>query len=325
MEGAGARHPGRPGRSRPLRRPARSPERPSPTTRPEPRAPDAAACAAAVARFLPPAEAAARTPSAAAGRRAARRAVDIVDQAEAFQTLRVADVMTPARRHRRRRDRRRRSTRWCASSPRPSIRACRSIARPSTTRWAWSTSRTCSSCWPPSGQPKPRPRTEPVLHRLRREVLYVPASMRAADLLLRMQASAHPHGPGHRRVRRHRRPGHPGGPARGRGRRDRRRARRGRTPGVVAASRRRAARPTPARRWRSWRPRSASSLAPADLEEEIDTVGRPGHRPGRPRAAARRGHRPSRRLRLRGHRRRSAPGEAGARAAAPRRPRATPA
>jgi len=30
---------------------------------------------------------------------------------------------------------------------------------------------------------------EPVLHRLRREVLYVPASMRAADLLVRMQSS----------------------------------------------------------------------------------------------------------------------------------------
>jgi len=30
---------------------------------------------------------------------------------------------------------------------------------------------------------------DPILHRLRREVLYVPASMRAADLLVRMQAS----------------------------------------------------------------------------------------------------------------------------------------
>jgi CBS domain containing-hemolysin-like protein len=36
------------------------------------------------------------------------------------------------------------------------------------------------------GAPQP---TDPVLHRLRREVLYVPASMRAADLLLRMQSS----------------------------------------------------------------------------------------------------------------------------------------
>ena len=31
--------------------------------------------------------------------------------------------------------------------------------------------------------------SDPVLHRLRREVLYVPASMRAADLMLRMQGS----------------------------------------------------------------------------------------------------------------------------------------
>jgi CBS domain containing-hemolysin-like protein len=31
--------------------------------------------------------------------------------------------------------------------------------------------------------------SEPVLHRLRREVLYVPASMRAADLLVKMQAT----------------------------------------------------------------------------------------------------------------------------------------
>ena len=36
------------------------------------------------------------------------------------------------------------------------------------------------------GAPQPN---DPVLHRLRREVLYVPASMRAADLMLRMQGS----------------------------------------------------------------------------------------------------------------------------------------
>ena len=68
---------------------------------------------------------------------------------------------------------------------------------------------------------------EPVLRRLRREVLYVPGSMRAADLLVQDAGQPHPHGPGHRRVRRHRRPGHAGGPDRGGGRRDRRRARRG--------------------------------------------------------------------------------------------------
>jgi len=38
------------------------------------------------------------------------------------------------------------------------------------------------------GASAPQP-SDPVLHRLRREVLYVPASMRAADLMLRMQSS----------------------------------------------------------------------------------------------------------------------------------------
>jgi len=36
------------------------------------------------------------------------------------------------------------------------------------------------------GAPQP---ADPILHRLRRELLYVPASMRAADLLLRMQST----------------------------------------------------------------------------------------------------------------------------------------
>lgn len=38
----------------------------------------------------------------------------------------------------------------------------------------------------PARQPAP---SDPILHRLRREALYVPASMRAADLLLRMQST----------------------------------------------------------------------------------------------------------------------------------------
>ncbi len=38
----------------------------------------------------------------------------------------------------------------------------------------------------PDSQPAPN---DPILHRLRREALYVPASMRAADLLLRMQST----------------------------------------------------------------------------------------------------------------------------------------
>ena len=39
------------------------------------------------------------------------------------------------------------------------------------------------------GQERATDWSEPVLHRLRREVLYVPASMRAADLLVRMQST----------------------------------------------------------------------------------------------------------------------------------------
>ena len=39
------------------------------------------------------------------------------------------------------------------------------------------------------GRETPPDWSEPVLHRLRREALYVPASMRAADLLVRMQSS----------------------------------------------------------------------------------------------------------------------------------------
>ena len=58
-------------------------------------------------------------------------------------------------------------------------------------------------------------------------------------------------------------------------------------------------------------------LATPDMDEDIDTAAGPGHRPGRPRAAARRGDRPSGGPGFRDHRRRSATGQAPARS--PRR------
>ena len=50
-------------------------------------------------------------------------------------------------------------------------------------------------------------------------------------------------------------------------------------------------------------------LTTEDLEEDIDTAAGTGHRPGRPCASAGRGHRPPRRPRFRDHRRRPAPRE----------------
>jgi hypothetical protein len=233
--------------------------------------------------------------------------VDMVDQAEAFQTLRVADVMTPradivavevsAR-----------SRRWWPSSPRPSIRGCRSIARRWTTRWGWSTSRTCSACWPTTTsarvrRPDPAPAAARGAVRARLDAGRRPAAAHAHQ--------PHPHGPGHRRVRRHRRPGDHGGPDRGGGRRDRRRARR--RPGLQ--HRRPSRRPVRGRRPRAaGRPggRPRPRPGPAGHGRGHRHRRRPGRGPGRPRAAAGRGDRPSRRLRPGGRRGRSAPRAPGA-------------
>ena len=197
--------------------------------------------------------------------------VDIVDQAEAFKTLRVDDVMTP----------------------RADIVAVE-IASPFADGRGAASSRAEHSRMPiyretlddPVGlvhikdvfklladeAPPAGRRTSRCCAGCAARCCMCPASMRAADLLVRMQAQPHPHGPGDRRVRRHRRPGHPGGRDRGGGRRDRRRIRRGRARPRSSPAPAGCSRPTPARRWRTWRRRSGRALAPPDLEEEIDTI-----------------------------------------------------
>ncbi|WP_371811027.1 hemolysin family protein [Caulobacter sp. S45] len=122
---------------------------------------------------------------------ASQAEVDIVDQAEAFQTLRVSDVMTPradilalevslpllevVRRFLDSEHSRMPVYRESLDDPIGVVHIkdlMRQIApvegREPLVDGAWS---------------------EPVLHRLRRDLLYVPASMRAADLLLRMRVA----------------------------------------------------------------------------------------------------------------------------------------
>ena len=114
------------------------------------------------------------------------REVDIVDQAEAFQSLRVADVMTP----------RADIVAVEASSAFEAVVAQFTEAEHSRMPIYRET------LDDPVGvihvkdvfrllaneQKRPAP-TDQILHRLRREALYVPASMRAADLLLRMRTN----------------------------------------------------------------------------------------------------------------------------------------
>ena len=122
---------------------------------------------------------------------ASQAEVDIVDQAEAFQTLRVSDVMTPradilalevslpllevVRRFLESEHSRMPVYRETLDDPIGVVHIkdlMRQIApvegREPLVDGAWA---------------------EPVLHRLRRDLLYVPASMRAADLLLRMRVA----------------------------------------------------------------------------------------------------------------------------------------
>jgi CBS domain containing-hemolysin-like protein len=112
--------------------------------------------------------------------------VDMVDQAEAFQSLRVADVMTP----------RADIVAVEVSAPFEAVVAQFTEAEHSRMPIYRET------LDDPVGvvhvkdvfrllaneDKRPTP-TDQVLHRLRREALYVPASMRAADLLLRMRTS----------------------------------------------------------------------------------------------------------------------------------------
>ncbi len=112
--------------------------------------------------------------------------VDIVDQAEVFKTLRVSDVMTP------------RADIMAIEISTPFEEVVRQFAEVEHSRMPVYRDSLddpvgvvhikdvfkllATEGGAPAGD-------DPVLHRLRREVLYVPASMRAADLLVRMQSS----------------------------------------------------------------------------------------------------------------------------------------
>ena len=111
---------------------------------------------------------------------------DLVDQAQAFQSLRVEDVMTP------------RADVVAVELDTPLEDVLRQFAENEHSRMPIYR----ETLDDPLGVvhikdlvkliapgQAPPDWSEPVLHRLRREVLYVPASMRAADLLVRMQSS----------------------------------------------------------------------------------------------------------------------------------------
>ena len=114
--------------------------------------------------------------------------IDIVDQAEAFQTLRVSDVMTP------------RADIVALEASTPFEEVARQFAEAEHSRMPIYREsldepigvvniRDVFKLLQPPGDARRPDWKAPVLSRLRREILYVPASMRAADLLIRMQAS----------------------------------------------------------------------------------------------------------------------------------------
>jgi CBS domain containing-hemolysin-like protein len=112
--------------------------------------------------------------------------VDIVDQAEVFKTLRVSDVMTP------------RADVMAIDISTAFDEVVRRFVEVEHSRMpvyrdslddpvgVINIKDVFKLLATEGGAPAP---SDPVLHRLRREVLYVPASMRAADLLVRMQSS----------------------------------------------------------------------------------------------------------------------------------------
>ena len=119
-------------------------------------------------------------------------AVDLIDQAEAFQTLRIRDVMTP------------RADIVALEISLPLDEVVRRFARSELTRMPIYRETLDDPVGvvhikdivlllappeDPAATPAPVPWKEPVLHRLRRDALYVPASMLCSDLLLRMRVA----------------------------------------------------------------------------------------------------------------------------------------
>jgi CBS domain containing-hemolysin-like protein len=117
---------------------------------------------------------------------AAPAQVDIVDQAQAFKTLRVSEVMTP------------RADIMAVEISLPFEDVVRQFAEVEHSRMpvyretlddpvgVVHIKDVFKMLAEDGGGPAPN---DPVLHRLRRDALYVPASMRAADLLVRMQGT----------------------------------------------------------------------------------------------------------------------------------------
>ncbi len=123
---------------------------------------------------------------------AEEEAVDLIDQAEAFQTLRIRDVMTP------------RADIVALEISLPLDEVVRRFARSELTRMPIYRETLDDPVGvvhikdivlllappeDPAATPAPIPWKEPVLHRLRRDALYVPASMLCSDLLLRMRVA----------------------------------------------------------------------------------------------------------------------------------------
>ncbi|MGZ6015526.1 MAG: hemolysin family protein [Phenylobacterium sp.] len=119
---------------------------------------------------------------------AAAGAVDIVDQAEAFQSVRVSDVMTP------------RADIVAIELSTPFDEVVQQFAEAEHSRMPIYRGeldepigvvniKDVFKLLRSRGDGKKGEVKEPVLRKLRREVLYVPASMRAADLLIKMQAN----------------------------------------------------------------------------------------------------------------------------------------
>lgn len=133
------------------------------------------------------AEIAAETAAAAqAAASASNGAVDIVDQAAAFKMLRVEDVMTP------------RADISAVDIATPFEDVVRQFAEVEHSRMPVYRDNLDDPVGVVhikdvfkllAGEGKAPVPGDPILHRLRREVLYIPASMRAADLLVRMQAA----------------------------------------------------------------------------------------------------------------------------------------